>query len=96
MFVHAEVDSDFGIAALRQPANLVIEFPSGSSRPVIGPAIRFGKRVVRRGLRWYLGPVAEQQSRFNNAMLDLVERLRLENERLRNELELERATRDDG
>jgi hypothetical protein len=91
IFVHSEGDADFGIAPLRGPATLTTEFFSGSGRPVIGPVVRFGKRIVRRSLRWYIAPVAEQQSRVNHALLDLVERLRVQNERLALELEVLRG-----
>jgi O-antigen chain-terminating methyltransferase len=87
IYVFPEGDDELGIALLRGPADVQIEFPSGSDRPVVGPVIRFGKRLVRRGLRWYVAPIMEQQSRFNHALLDMVERLRLENERLRAEIE---------
>jgi len=80
--VHREGDSELGIAHLRQPADIALEFPSGSARPVVGPAIRMVKKAVRRSLRWYLGPMMDQQSRFNHATLDLVEKLRLHHERL--------------
>jgi len=75
-------DPVLGSDHLRTAAQLVSELPSGSARPVIGPAVRFAKRVVRRGLRWYIDPIVEQQSRFNGAVLDLVERLKLHTERL--------------
>jgi hypothetical protein len=91
VYVHAEGDSEFGIAKLRGPAKIEIEFFSGSGRPVIGPSVRFAKRAVRRALRWYIGPVAEQQTRFNHATLDLVERLRMQNERLETEVETLRS-----
>ncbi len=75
-------DVELGTPRLRHPANIQIEFHSGSGRPVIGPAIRLAKRAVRRGLRWYVQPIMEQQSGFNHAVLDLVERLRLQQEKL--------------
>lgn len=87
LYVYNEGDDDLGIANLRDPGTIRIEFPSGSDRPVIGPAIRFTKRAVRRGLRWYVAPIMEQQTRFNQALLDLIEKLRLQNETLRTELE---------
>jgi hypothetical protein len=87
IYVFPEGDDDLGIALLRGPADIQIELPSGSDRLVIGPVIRFAKRVVRRGLRWYVEPIMAQQTRFNHSLLDLVERLRLENERLRTEVE---------
>ena len=87
IYVFPEGDDDLGIALLRGPADISIELPSGSDRPVVGPAIRFAKRLVRRGLRWYVAPIMEQQTRFNHSLLDMLERLRLENERLRAEVE---------
>ena len=96
IFVHREGDDEIGIARLRTPATVQIEFPSGSARPVVGPAVRFGKRVVRRGLRWYVKPIIDQQNRFNHAVLDLAERLRLQNEQLRNELDSLRPDDADG
>lgn len=95
IFVHREGDDEVGIARLRTPATVEIEFPSGSARPVVGPAVRLAKRVVRRGLRWYVKPIVDQQNRFNHAVLDLAERLRLQNEQLRNELELLRPAQPD-
>ncbi len=87
IFVFPEGDEDLGIAELRDPATIRVEFHSGSDRPVVGRVIRFAKRAVRRGLRWYVKPMWEQQTRFNHAVLDLLETLRLQNENLRSELE---------
>lgn len=87
MYVFPEGDDEIGIAQLRGPADIQVELPSGSDRLIVGPAVRFAKRVVRRGLRWYVAPIMLQQSRFNHSLLDLIERLRLENERLRTEVE---------
>jgi hypothetical protein len=87
LFVYAEGDDDLGIAHLRDPATIRVEFHSGSDRPVVGPAIRFAKRAVRRLLRWYVTPMWEQQNRFNHALLDMLEKLRLQNETLRAELD---------
>lgn len=80
-------EGDMDIARLRHRATIHVEQPSGSARPVIGPAIVAVKRVVRRGLRFYLKPPFEQQTTFNHNVLDLFERARLENERLRREVE---------
>jgi hypothetical protein len=82
VIVHREGDDGLGISRLRDQADIRMEFHSGSDRPVVGPAVRFAKRAVRRGLRWYLAPMTEQQSEFNHSLLDLVETLRLRNERL--------------
>lgn len=82
VFVDQDGHGELGTAHLRGPADLVIEFHSGSARPVIGPAVRLAKRAVRRSLRWYLKPIMEQQSRFNHATLDMVERLSMREEKL--------------
>lgn len=95
VILHGGQADDIGIARLRDPAKVAIEFPSGSDRPVVGPAVRFAKRAVRRGLRWYVGPIVEQQNRVNQAMLDVMERLHLQNERLACELELLAGESDD-
>lgn len=73
---------ELGISALRHPANIQIEFHSGSARRGVGPAIQFGKRAMRRGVRWYAKPIMEQQSRFNQAVLDVDEKLLAEHEKL--------------
>lgn len=92
IFLTPDGEGDMDIARLRHRASIDTEPPSGSDRPVVGPAIVFAKRIVRRSLRWYLKPGFEQQSSFNHAVLDLFERARLENERLRNELDLLRPS----
>ncbi len=85
-FVNPDGDGE-DLQYLRRSASIEIEFHSGSARPVLGAAVRMGKRAVRRGLRWYLGPIMEQQSRFNHMTIDLLEKARLENERLRARLD---------
>jgi hypothetical protein len=88
IFVTPDGEGDMDISRLRHRAMIRTDVPSGSDRPGVGAAIVLAKRAVRRGLRWYLNPPFEQQSEFNHAVLDLFERARLENERLRNELDL--------
>ncbi len=85
-------DGDGDLAGLRHLANIQTEFASGSARPLVGGAVRFAKRAVRRLLRWYVKPMMEQQTRFNHAALDLIEKLRVQNERLSAELEALRAS----
>lgn len=87
MHLAAEGDDEVPVGIVRNAADISIEFPSGSARPVIGPAVLMGKRLVRRGLRWYLAPIIEEQSRFNHSVLDLIESLRLQQERLRADLD---------
>ncbi len=87
---------DVDLAGLRHLANIQTEFASGSARPVVGAGVRFAKRAVRRLLRWYVKPMMEQQTRFNHAALDLIEKLRVQNERLTAEVETLRASRGTG
>lgn len=96
IFLTPEVSSDADIARLRHAATIEVDRPSGSDRPVVGPAIVLAKRVVRRGLRWYLRPAFEQQTSFNHGLVDLLERAQLENERLRREVERLRRPAPDG
>jgi SAM-dependent methyltransferase len=83
-------EDGLGIGALRQPGTIQTEFASGSARPVVGKAVRYGKRAVRRGLRWYVKPMMEQQSRFNQTTLDLAERLHVADERAAADLDATR------
>lgn len=87
IFITGDGVGDMDIARLRHRAHIHLDFHSGSARPVVGRAVVAAKRVVRRGLRWYMQPVAEQQTGFNHAVLDLLERMRVENERLRGEVD---------
>ena len=86
VFVDREGHGELGTAHLRRPATIEMEFHSGSARPLVGAAIRLTKRAVRRSLRWYVKPMMEQQSRFNHAILDTVEQLRMHDEQLRTDL----------
>ena len=62
-----------------------------------GPVARFVKRMLRRAMRWYVEPLAQQQRSFNDATLKLIDALgeeldrvsaeRAERERLVRELE---------
>jgi hypothetical protein len=78
-------DSD--LSYLRRSATISLDVQSGSARPYLGPLVLAAKRRLRRAMRWYMAPIAEQQSRFNHAALDLLEKLRTENEQLRARLE---------
>ena len=49
--------------------------PLRSDRPLIGPAITFSKRAVRRLLAWYVQPIAHEQTEFNLALLRQVRTL---------------------
>lgn len=95
MHLAAEGDDEVPVGVVRTQADISIEFPSGSARPVVGPAILFAKRVLRRSLRWYIAPIVKEQSRFNHQVLDLLESLRLQQEKLRADVDelIERADR---
>lgn len=45
--------------------SIAADRPITSHRKLIGKLIVFGKRVVRKLLRWYINPIAEDQTRFN-------------------------------
>lgn len=105
---------DPGIAAggawpeVLRSAEVRVEAPPPSPRPLVGPLIGAGRRLVARALRWYLPPVAEQVSRHNRAVVDVLQEhnrhiveLHLELERLRRrvaalERELGEPAGDDG
>jgi len=66
------------------------EPPVDSTRLVVGPVVRFVKRLIRRSLRWWLQPVVDQVSRHNHAVVEVlgahnreILELRREVERLR-------------
>ncbi|WP_369594568.1 FkbM family methyltransferase [Lysinibacillus pakistanensis] len=42
--------------------------PIHSHRKILGPFIIFGKKVVRKLLKWYLNPITQQQNTFNQAV----------------------------
>lgn len=56
--------------------------PLRSNRPGVGPAIVFAKRAVRRLLAWYVAPIAQEQTRFNQAILRELRALELRVARL--------------
>jgi O-antigen chain-terminating methyltransferase len=56
--------------------------PLRSTRPVVGPAVVFGKRVLRRLLSWYVHPAVHDQNRFNLALLRDLRALEARLERL--------------
>ncbi|MFN2607034.1 MAG: hypothetical protein ABR511_03925 [Acidimicrobiales bacterium] len=81
--VAPEGDAEVNVALLRKLADIRVDFPPGSARPVVGAAVRLAKRTLRRAVRWYVTPMMEQQSRLNHALLDAIERLRVRIDRLR-------------
>jgi hypothetical protein len=62
-----------------------------SDIPVAGRLLVLFRRVLRLTLRWYINPIVEQQSTFNEAAVRALYDLRIENEHLRAELDRLRA-----
>ncbi len=75
VIVELEPLGRYGIDAVRRDAELIVDRPSSSARPVVGSLIHFAKRVFRRLVRWYAKPVAVQQSIINQRMLEIDEKL---------------------
>ncbi|MDR3541809.1 MAG: class I SAM-dependent methyltransferase [Desulfosporosinus sp.] len=48
--------------------NVNIDFPITSHRKTIGHFIVFGKKLMRKFLRWYVNPSMEQQREFNGSV----------------------------
>jgi len=84
--VAPEGDTEVNVAVLRRNADIRVDFPPGSGRPVVGPVVRLAKRALRRSISWYVRPMMEQQSAFNHALLDGIECLRLRIDALQSEL----------
>ena len=63
------------LSAMRQAKDNLPWKPLISHRRVIGSVIVFLKRIVRRCLKWYIDPIASQQSAFNNSVTDAVHAL---------------------
>ncbi len=66
-------EADF--EGLRALAPVELETRSGSARPVLGPVIGHAKALVRRGLRFYLEPLARRQTAYNEANIEVLRRL---------------------
>jgi hypothetical protein len=62
--------------------------PIISTRPVVGTAVRAAKGAVRRGLRWYLGPVTAQVTSHNRAVAEVLAEHNRQIVELRREVEL--------
>ena len=52
--------------------DVMAERPITSHRRFLGPILVFGKKVVRKLLRWYVNPFVDQQRNFNVAMVHLM------------------------
>jgi hypothetical protein len=68
-------------------ASVTVARPAPSTRPVFGALLTALKRGVERGLRWYLPPVAEQVSRHNRAVIEVLAEHNREIVELHRELE---------
>lgn len=61
--------------SLEELAHIETVRPLVSTRSRLAPAAVFAKKVLRRTMAWYVRPVAEDQSRFNFALLHEVRSL---------------------
>jgi hypothetical protein len=68
--------------SLEELAHLETVRPLLSTRPGIGAAVVFAKRLLRRAMAWYVRPLAEDQSRFNFSLLHELRALQQRVERL--------------
>jgi hypothetical protein len=74
-------------AELRRKARQTTVPPLRSDVPVLGGAIVFTKRVLRRLLRWLIEPPWRQQRKFNAALVRATLRLAADQEKLRRDHE---------
>jgi hypothetical protein len=68
--------------SLEELAHVETVRPLVSERTRLAPLALFAKKVLRRGMAWYVRPLAEDQSRFNFALLQEVRALRERVDRL--------------
>lgn len=61
--------------SLEELANIETVRPLVSTRAGLGSAVVFAKKVLRRSVAWYVRPLAEDQSRYNFALLHEVRAL---------------------
>ena len=87
MKVASEGDRHLNLGQARQLAGIETDFPATSDRAFVGRLIGFGKRALRRSMRWYVTPMIRQQTRFNHAAVDLFESVRLSVDRLARRLD---------
>ena len=82
----ARLRTEFAVEEETEPpeALAIVESsrPLRSTRPLVGPAVVFGKRVARRLLSWYVHPPVADQNRFNLALLRELRSLEARLERL--------------
>jgi hypothetical protein len=82
----ARLRAEFAVEEETEPpeALAIVETsrPLRSTRPLVGPAVVFGKRALRRLLSWYVHPPVADQNRFNLAVLRELRSLEARLERL--------------
>lgn len=78
---------NLSIETMRETKELYAHRPIKSHRKYIGKLIVFLKKVIRKCLKWYINPITEQQTIFNDATLQTIEQLniKISNLELKNE-----------
>ena len=71
------------------------DYTIGWRIPILGPIHALVRRIINAEIRRYLMPSFEKQSAFNREVLQMLEELAQENERLRQELDALRKSRED-
>lgn len=70
-----EDEADFQLSMMRSTEKLTPNAPIVAWRPVIGPIIKFFKKLTRKLINWYIVPICESQSKYNSAATDMLEDL---------------------
>ncbi|MGA8016323.1 MAG: hypothetical protein WCB85_10445 [Candidatus Dormiibacterota bacterium] len=65
----AEFHPDEGLEPPETAVLIESARPIRSTQPVVGGAVVFAKRALRRLISWYVAPIARDQTRFNLAIL---------------------------
>lgn len=72
-FIPNEVYDNINI--LNNKREIAAHRPLYSHRKIIGKFVIFSKKVARRCLKWYINPITEQQTEFNNAITPIIGKL---------------------
>jgi len=92
----AHIDRDAGEQIRARHCDIVPrDYTIGWRIPILGPIHAMVRRIIHAEIRRYLMPSLEKQSAFNREVMRLLEELVQENERLRQELDALRNSREE-